>query len=331
MHKKYLQIALNSEQKIVSIYSVESGLACNCYCPTCKAPLVAKNKNKTIDTSLNAGQKTAHFAHANGTDCPNAGETAIHLLAKEILLKEKSLYLPPLTKDSIFLKEATKIIFDKVELEKAITINGITIKPDAIGYKKNTRLLIEFYKTHAVDYEKIYKIKAINESCIEIDLNYIDPLENGQVNIDEIKKMLINNYHAKTWIHSIKTENLYNEYLRKKEIEDKQKEEIRQLHLREMQKMQALEAEEKAKRLLGYKTQLINEGYKFLKVYGGNVYCPKLKFAGKKGTIELNNCQQCEFYKTIIYGAYGEEGNGRHIACGLANNKKHINNNFLGE
>jgi hypothetical protein len=329
MQKKYLQIALNSEQQIVSIYNVESGLACNCYCPTCKAPLVAKNKNKTIDTPLNAGQKVAHFAHANGNDCPNAGETAIHLLAKEILLKEKSLYLPPLTKDFISLTKATKIIFDKVELEKLITINGITIKPDAIGYKKNTRLLIEFYKTHAVDYEKIYKIKAMNESCIEIDLNYIEPLENGQVNIDEIKKMLINNYHTKTWVHSTKTESLYNEYLRKKEIEDKQKEEAHQLYVRQMQQLQILEAEQLAKRLLAHKNNLINEGYKFLKVYGGNVYCPKLKFAGKKGTIELNNCQQCEFYKTIIYGVHGEEDNGRHIACGLANNKKNTKHNFL--
>lgn len=45
----------------------QPGLACKCFCPHCKSELVAKN---------GGSRKVHHFAHANGSDCVGAIESA---------------------------------------------------------------------------------------------------------------------------------------------------------------------------------------------------------------------------------------------------------------
>lgn len=43
--KKLLTYALNAENQIKNINEVPNGLECNCICPGCKEPLIAKNWN----------------------------------------------------------------------------------------------------------------------------------------------------------------------------------------------------------------------------------------------------------------------------------------------
>ena len=64
--------------QIVEINEVEKGLACNCICPSCGSPLIARKGQKKIH----------HFAHYKA-DCKAALETAIHLAAKKYYLKKK--------------------------------------------------------------------------------------------------------------------------------------------------------------------------------------------------------------------------------------------------
>ncbi len=76
--KAYLTYALNHEGALVHIDSVPNGNNCGCFCPACKKPLQARN----------AGQiREHHFAHQPGVDCPTAFETALHLLAKQLIQK----------------------------------------------------------------------------------------------------------------------------------------------------------------------------------------------------------------------------------------------------
>src|SRR5688572_7292525 len=116
-----LQIALDANGSVVSIFKVPTGLACNCLCPVCKEPLEAKNKNKMSNEALVPGQKIAHFAHNDGSICAGAAETAIHRFAKEVLTRTKKLMLPPLFVNEIQVSEPVILNFDKVE--KEMTIN----------------------------------------------------------------------------------------------------------------------------------------------------------------------------------------------------------------
>jgi competence CoiA-like predicted nuclease len=79
-----LKLAFRNNE-IVSIEEVASGISCNCFCPQCNQPLVAKNQGK---------RKAYHFAHIANYKCQGAVESAIHFLAKKILFEKKVLFIP---------------------------------------------------------------------------------------------------------------------------------------------------------------------------------------------------------------------------------------------
>ena len=66
------------------IDDVERGLKCGCVCPSCEHPLVARR----------GPVKVPHFAHYQGGDCRKGIETALHLMAKEMLEDRKEIVLP---------------------------------------------------------------------------------------------------------------------------------------------------------------------------------------------------------------------------------------------
>ena len=81
----------DSDQKIVSVEEVESGLGCRCHCPSCNGVLIAR-KGK---------QKAHHFSHHKGSerDCAFAFETSIRLMLLDKLDRVASLNTPALRID----------------------------------------------------------------------------------------------------------------------------------------------------------------------------------------------------------------------------------------
>lgn len=78
----YLTYALDSPSsggKLVNIDEVENGSACQCFCPACHEPLIAKNNGEI---------REHHFAHKSGTECEHAYESMLHLYAKEAIQQE---------------------------------------------------------------------------------------------------------------------------------------------------------------------------------------------------------------------------------------------------
>jgi len=213
MMKKRLQIALFDNRILKSIYEVNNGDECNCFCPKCGGELSAKNNNKSENKPLEPNQKIAHFAHLNGSDCPGSYESSIHKLAKTVIEKSKKLLLPPIYKNSVQLTKKQMVYFEKVETEMNIKTEFYKIIPDAILYLGEKKLLVEFYKTHLVDKSKTKKIKELNENCIEINLNDINPIDCGKVNFKGMSEFLENNISSKEWIHNKKTEKLYEKHL----------------------------------------------------------------------------------------------------------------------
>lgn len=177
----FLTYALDESNILVHVDNVANGAKCACHCPHCNEPLHAKNGGE---------QREHHFAHVHGKECKGAYESALHLLAKEIL-QETGRIMPPKSADRNFPSGLVNI--HNIEIERLDERYGI--KPDAEGnFDNGKRLLIEFYVSHKVDSKKRQIIVENNLKCIEIDIKY------KALNKDELKKFLTNSDKGRKWI-----------------------------------------------------------------------------------------------------------------------------------
>lgn len=111
--------------KIISVDDVSRGISCNCICPDCELNFVAAK-----------GEKNRwHFRHFEKTECNGGQETALHLLAKEIITANNQIILP---------------VYGKISYVDAIPEQYFrTIKPDVSAYTNGQSFFFEILVTHA--------------------------------------------------------------------------------------------------------------------------------------------------------------------------------------
>lgn len=144
--------------RLVSIDEVERGLACNCLCPHCGAPLNAKKGTRRVK----------HFAHHRLMDCNHGTETALHLMAKNIVAQTRKVFVPYIPKTEYDFSQQGRIItFEKAELEKALSSS---IRGDVILHRGNSYLNIEIKVTHEVDLDKTVELFNLGIPTVELDL-----------------------------------------------------------------------------------------------------------------------------------------------------------------
>jgi len=159
-------------RKIVSVHDSPRGLSCNCVCPLCHEPLVAKKGGKNVQ----------HFAHHADTLCIGAEQTALHLLAKQIIADNTFICLPD---GSIFH-------YDEVVTETKMH-NFI---PDLVLKNGNRQLIVEICVTHPVGESKEKTIRQKGLQALEINLSLVDRdisselLEKILIDETGVKKML---------------------------------------------------------------------------------------------------------------------------------------------
>lgn len=195
MHqKRLLTYAFDSSGNFVHIDKVAKGLACDCYCPSCKEKLVAKNGGM---------KRIHHFAHASGVDCERGYETMLHQLAKlrvqEAFLSKEVFYIDfeyrsycPHVKTCTFVRYGNcyisthkrfnlKKIYDSCEQE--VQYDSINRRSDLkIFSSKNpqlTPIYIEFFVTHASDVSKLHNGGKIIEVKIESENDIQRIVDNG--------------------------------------------------------------------------------------------------------------------------------------------------------
>ncbi|MDI6004126.1 hypothetical protein [Cobetia marina] len=188
----------------------ESGLSCNCICPSCGEKLIAKSLS---------GKYQAHFAHSRLTNCNTAAESGLHLKAKEIIKNTRCISAPPLDakiirKVEYIHKEKTIHIAKEMKYFKVDQVieelNFDFYRPDLTLYKSSKKisseihqLLVEIKVTHEVDENKRQKIISDNYSCIEIDLSRIDRMADP-TDIYEA----IHDISNVSWIHHSRANNM---------------------------------------------------------------------------------------------------------------------------
>lgn len=194
--------------KIVCISELsyqERGLKCGCKCPGCGAQLQARMGNK----------KQPHFAHnAKSCDTVSAQQTALHLLAKEIIEKEKVIMFPGIyiKKTDISSNKTYDAAWSKIpsELEyrkpKKVVCAAVTLEtkvsnfvPDIIVCTSDRRCLVEIAVTHFVDEEKRAKIETAGIPLLEIDLS---DYKGTAITRNQLREVLTNQTQNKKWIYN---------------------------------------------------------------------------------------------------------------------------------
>ncbi len=163
---------------------VSSGKSCGCVCPACEATLIA-NRGKL---------KRAYFSHHRTESCAGGYETAIHLMAKQVLLDEQRVRIPPLT-----IPFELSPIEDQPPIRTSISYQARDVqlvevvaeqhqgrwRPDLTATLKNgASLYIEILVTHAVGDEKAESL----DNLVEIDLSKLslESVYDERAFIDEV-------------------------------------------------------------------------------------------------------------------------------------------------
>lgn len=177
------------EGRIVHINEITpdlNGKRCGCVCPACRRNLIARSLGK---------KRIAHFAHEGGSSCGdrNAQQTALHILAKEVILEGTEILVPgwKIEKEDLYdglpnrkiLSEA----YDSISKDEDIRLKMESTKrpyqaegieksygdfiPDAVINIKGNECLVEILVTHAVDEKKAEKVRRQGLPMFEIDLS----------------------------------------------------------------------------------------------------------------------------------------------------------------
>jgi hypothetical protein len=227
-----LTYALDSEGKLVNIEQAESGIKCNCICPACKKPLVAK-KGK---------EREHHFAHSSGNNCEHAYETMLHYLAKEkfqeAFYKNEEFIIQYEYKSYCSKKKECKYIpfgdcstkttpkfnlkdyYDTCEQEKGY--DNSNLRSDLKIYSKKhpdrEPVYLEFCVTHASDSEKLHAGNKIIEILIEKEKDIFDIIENGIIetksnNKEELNKISFYGFEKKDFCADILCKDFFADYM----------------------------------------------------------------------------------------------------------------------
>lgn len=229
---------INNE--LVSIEDIppeKRGLRCGCVCPGCGQPLIARLGER----------KRKHFGHRPGSECniEHAQQTALHILAKNIIEQEKRFAFPgyeisladvPLANDFLVRHRLPQTLeyrkpytaeCTSVALEKRIS----DFVPDVVLNIRGRICLVEIAVTHFVDETKQQKIDAAGLPVVEVDLS---AFIGQQITREIVRDALIAETANKKW--------LYNP-LKEKAI-DWATEEYKKLHKAELKREEAAHQEQ---------------------------------------------------------------------------------------
>jgi len=137
-----------ADGRIVGVDQVAGGLACACVCTQCARSLVAAKGDVYRH----------HFRHhADGSTCGGGQETALHMLAKDIVMRAAAIRLPD--------DETRDIV--SAELEPTL---GET-RPDVLIHTPYGDVAVEIAVEHRTGEVKTARLAAMNLVAVEIDIS----------------------------------------------------------------------------------------------------------------------------------------------------------------
>lgn len=159
-------------------------------CAACRSPLVLKQGEV----------RSWHFSHRPGTDCKSGFETALHLLAKQILLECRQLRAPALVcRDDSSLREDITVCEEQTICWHAAGkaekwVDGI--RPDFVADYGDQLLIIEVVVTNEPDPHKLAQLERIGMPALEINLSHVD----REITVEALSHQIIDTVIGKRWL-----------------------------------------------------------------------------------------------------------------------------------
>ena len=180
------------------VSDVPSGLDCGCRCPdpTCDMPLIARNRPSPDR------QRAYNFMHSTRTTTCGGRESALHRMAKELLLGAKTLMLPEWTDGELSIP-ASELVLDQCAAREVRLLDG-QMRPDVqVGGRLDDvalpRLFVEVKVSHAVDWKKAAVAHRNGISMIEIDLS--NATDEDAQDQDRFMAMVLGSIDNRTWVN----------------------------------------------------------------------------------------------------------------------------------
>jgi hypothetical protein len=159
------------------INDVSNGLSCNCICAKCGKRMVA----------IQGLEKEWHFRHHEESDCSGGQETAIHKLAKQIILDNTKIFIPGET-----------LLYGEARQEDPF----LTIIPDVTVVSDNQTIYFEIAVTHHIEGLKEEFYKRGKYKSVEVDLSNV----NYDIKPKELEDLVLNEINNKRKIYWMSVE-----------------------------------------------------------------------------------------------------------------------------
>ncbi|MCA8494019.1 competence protein CoiA family protein [Burkholderia arboris] len=185
-----IPFALNPLGRLVAARDLPKHAEGPFLCAACRSPVILKQGEVM----------TWHFAHRPGPDCASGFETALHLLAKQILLEHRHLRVPALVcVDESSLDEDITVCNERTmrwdapgEVEK--WMDGI--RPDFVVDCGDHLLIVEVVVTHKPDDNKLAQLDRLAMPALAIDLSDVA----RDVTVDTLMHRILDTVVAKRWL-----------------------------------------------------------------------------------------------------------------------------------
>lgn len=205
-----LPVGIDKESgSLRKIDEVSRGLECNCLCPGCNTPLVARKGE----------QKSHHFAHHRPPpeSILSCAESALHKWAKNIVAKQKTWslraehFVPQIWTTRLGEKLASHDEWWNPFAEKSFVIRAATEEYDLGDWKPDvllighfhgieSRIAVEIKVSHPVDEAKLAKVQKSDINLLEIELNPEMMLE-GTLTEATLEQEILN-HQNQLWLHT---------------------------------------------------------------------------------------------------------------------------------
>ena len=176
---------------------VPRGAACNCICPGCNKPVIARQGT----------EREWHFAHAKGDACQEGYEVSVHELAKQIIRQRCELLLPALdvsvsATDAFgqLLEEREHVLNSRrIHLDECWTgkqSGEATV--DVIGRIRDREILVEITVFHRLMPEKLERLVSTGIASLQIDLA---EFRVTQATRSQIEAAIFENERNRHWLY----------------------------------------------------------------------------------------------------------------------------------
>lgn len=183
--------AVHSSNRFVHVTEVERGLACDCRCPVCCEPVVARQ----------GGVRGHHFAHtSNGQPCASSYESDLHRFAKRVVIEAHGLVVPVTAAAAHALgsgdDEGQRILLACTCIEEEVTVGNL--RPDLLAATTaGVSVAIEIAYSSFCDFQKRQDYEEMRLPALEIDLRGFTPTA---FDVARVKHALLEDVACKSWL-----------------------------------------------------------------------------------------------------------------------------------